>query len=198
MKPNDDSAGATADELGDEELTDRAIRGDRGAFNVLMNRHRDQLHVICRRITGHEQDAQDALQDALVTAWRQLGTFQGRAKLSTWLYRIATNAAIDERRRRDRRPAPTEAILDRPVPGPSVADRVADRVTLSCALAQLPPRFRAAVVLREYCGMSYREIADVRQLPIDTVKSQLSRARQALVDLLAEPGAPRRPRGRIR
>jgi len=199
MEPNDDPAAATEYDLADEELTDRAAHGDRRAFTVLLSRHRDRLHRICHRITGDEQDAQDALQDALVTAWRRLGTFQHRAKVSTWLYRIAANAAIDERRRRDKRPAPTPAILDQPVPGPSVADRVTDRVAVSCALAQLPPQFRAALVLREYCGLSYREIADLRELPVDTVKSQLSRGRQVLGSLL-DDGAPsgRRPAPGVR
>ncbi|MBX6385452.1 MAG: sigma-70 family RNA polymerase sigma factor [Microbispora sp.] len=171
-------------ELTDEELAQRCMRGDRLAFNELARRHQQRMYSICRRITCDEQDAKDALQEALIAAWRHVRNFEGRAHIGTWLYRVATNAAIDEVRRKARRPAPSGDMAPRRTDSSAVEDTVSDRMAVDWAMAKLPPQFRAAIVLREYCGLSYRTIAEVRDIPIDTVKSQISRGRQALVELL--------------
>ncbi len=171
-------------EVTDEDLVARCASGDRTAFDVLATRHRQRMYAICRRITCSDSDALDALQNALLQAWQHIGSFQGNAAIGTWLYRIATNAAIDEVRSRQRRPIPAEEPVDPTAVQDPVADRVARRLTVDQAMRRLPPQFRAAVVLREYLGLSYQEIAEARGIPIDTVKSQISRGRQALVELL--------------
>lgn len=142
------------------------------------------MYGVCRRITCNDHDAVDALQEALIIAWRRIGSFEGRSALSTWLYRVAANAAIDEVRKRARSPVP---ILDVPDSQPGGHDVELIAVTKSAvdwALSQLPPQFRAAVVLREYYDCTYQQIAEVMEVPLDTVKSRISRGRQALADLL--------------
>lgn len=172
----------------DGELHRRACGGDRQAFAELIRRHHKQLFGLCRRITCDEYDAQDALQEALILVWRSLSTFDGQSRVGSWLYRIVINAAIDEVRRRKRRAAPTDEVPDRPHER-SEDDGVAARLDVDRALSRIPPPFRAVLVLRELYGLSYREIAEVRELPIDTVKTQIWRGRQALA---RELGAPAR------
>lgn len=169
----------------DEELVMLAAAGDSAAFERLVERHRDFMYSVCRKITCNDQDAIDAVQDALVAAWRHIGSFAGRSSVRTWLFRVATNAAVDEVRRRAQRQEQADAVVgDRASPLDVEAVAVA-RTTVDWALARLPPQFRAAVVLREYYGLTYQEIAETLDIPIDTVKSRISRGRQALVDLLA-------------
>src|SRR5256885_8084601 len=100
----------------DESLAAAANAGDRGALEVLLARHLDRVHAICRRVTGHPEDALDATQEALIAVTRGLQRYDGRALFTTWLYRVATNAALDELRRRKRRPEPAEPAEDRPPP----------------------------------------------------------------------------------
>jgi RNA polymerase sigma-70 factor (ECF subfamily) len=94
-------------EAGDEALAAAANAGDRGALEVLLARHLDRVHAICRRVTGHPEDALDATQEALIAVTRGLHRYDGRSLFTTWLYRVATNAALDELRRRKRRPDPS-------------------------------------------------------------------------------------------
>src|SRR6059036_2527017 len=98
----------------DESLAAAANAGDRGALEVLLARHLDRVHAICRRVTGHPEDALDATQEALIAVTRGLHRYDGRSLFTTWLYRVATNAALDELRRRKRRPEPAELSDDRP------------------------------------------------------------------------------------
>jgi RNA polymerase sigma-70 factor, ECF subfamily len=168
----------------DIELVTHAASGDAAAFEILAERHRGFMYAVCRRITCDEQEAVDALQEALLAAWRRIGSFEGRSSVRTWLFRIAANAAVDEvRLRAGRQEQPDDGAQDRAAPFDLEAAVVA-RSVVDWALAQLPPQFRAAVVLREYYGLSYQEIAEVLGIPIDTVKSRISRGRQALADLL--------------
>jgi RNA polymerase sigma-70 factor (ECF subfamily) len=179
-------SGADGDsERPDAELAVLAAAGDQGAFAELMTRHRPRLYAVCRRVTCHDQDAQEALQETMILAWKRLGEFDGRSAVGTWLYRVATNAAIDEVRRRKRAPEPADSMPE-PTPARSADGAVVARMDVDRALAQLPPQYRAVVVLRELCDLSYREIAELRDIPVDTVKSQLSRGRQALVELLTD------------
>jgi RNA polymerase sigma-70 factor, ECF subfamily len=169
----------------DAELAVLAAGGDQNAFAELMTRHRPRLYAVCRRVTAHDQDAQEALQETMILAWKRLGEFDGRSSVGTWLYRVATNAAIDEVRRRKRAPEPAEELPETSA-GRGADGAVVARLDVDRALAQLPPQYRAVVVLRELCDLSYKEIADLRDIPVDTVKSQLSRGRQALVELLSD------------
>ncbi|WP_238005256.1 sigma-70 family RNA polymerase sigma factor [Dactylosporangium sp. AC04546] len=185
---NPRSASSTADQP-DDELVSRAAAGDRRAFDALARRHQARMHAICRRVTANEHDALDALQNALTTAWQRISTFDGRSQIGTWFYRVATNAAIDEVRRRRRRPDLVDDLPAVPAPMAAVEDAVTDRLAVIRAMSQLPVQFRNAVALREFWGFSYREIAEILDVPIDTVKSQISRGRQGLVALLSASNA---------
>jgi RNA polymerase sigma-70 factor (ECF subfamily) len=184
-------------EATDEALAAAANAGDRGALEVLLARHLDRVHAICRRVTGHPEDALDATQEALIAVTRGLHRYDGRSLFTTWLYRVATNAALDELRRRKRRPEPAELSEDRPPGGAasvggsgSVESVVAARLDVDAALAALGPEFRAAVVLRDLCDLDYAEIAEVLDVPIGTVRSRIARGRAAIADQLREPTAP--------
>src|SRR4051812_4211878 len=95
---------ASADSRDDSTLVAAAQAGDRAALEALLGRHHERLHAVCRRLTGNDADAADASQDALIAIVRGLGRFDGRSQFSTWSYRIAVNACLDELRRRRRRP----------------------------------------------------------------------------------------------
>ncbi len=184
-------------EASDEALAAAANTGDRGALEVLLARHFDRVHAICRRVTGHPEDALDATQEALIAVTRGLHRYDGRSLFTTWLYRVATNAALDELRRRKRRPEPAELVEDRPrggvaggAAGSPVESVVAARLDVDAALAGLSPEFRAAVVLRDLCDLDYAEIAEVLDVPIGTVRSRIARGRAAIADQLREPTAP--------
>jgi len=170
--------------VSDNELAALAADGDTCAFEMLAGRYQDLMYGVCRRITCNDEDAVDALQESLIIMWQRIGSFEGRSAISTWLFRISANAAIDEVRRRARRPVQGETeMADRAGPD-DVESGVVLRSTVDWALGQLPPQFRAAVVLRENYDFSYQHIADILGVPIDTVKSRISRGRQALADLL--------------
>ncbi len=175
-------------EADDATLAARATAGDRRALELLLDRHTDRVHAICRRIVCDEQDALDATQEALIAVARGITRFDGRAAFTTWLHRIATNAALDELRRRKRRVVTTAARDDLPDPADrtasTVEQRVAAKLDVDAALAQVPEDFRVAVVLRDLCDLDYPEIAEVLGVPAGTVKSRISRGRQALAGLL--------------
>ena len=184
-------------EASDETLAAAANAGDRGALEVLLARHLDRIHAICRRVTGHPEDALDATQEAMIAVTRGLHRYDGRSLFTTWLYRVATNAALDELRRRKRRPEPAELAEDRPLGGRGtvaastpVESAVAARLDVDAALARLSPEFRAAVVLRDLCDLDYAEIAEVLDVPIGTVRSRIARGRAAIAEQLREPTAP--------
>ncbi len=184
-----------------------AQAGDRDALETLLRRHHDRLWALCRRLTGNHADAEDALQDALIAVARGIRRYDGRAAFTTWSYRVATNACLDELRRRRRRPVPdTPGTMgagtssDAPggavsaPPAPAAVEAVADRLDIDAALALLPPDFRAAVVLRDVCDLDYAEIARVLGIPPGTVRSRIARGRSQLADLLGNPTEqPNRP-----
>jgi RNA polymerase sigma-70 factor (ECF subfamily) len=185
----------------DDELIAAARAGDRAATERLLRLHQPQIHAVCRRITGNDADALDATQEALIAVVRGLPRFDGRAKFSTWCYRIATNACLDELRRRRRRPVvglpdhdgtPIEPVDARA--GERI-DAIAERDELDAALGELPIEFRAAVVLRDLCQLDYAEIATVLDIPAGTVRSRIARGRAQLAELLGgnQTGAAERP-----
>lgn len=161
-----------------------AQRGDAAALDALLARHLDRIHAVCRRICG-PNDALDATQEALIKIARSINRFDGRAAVTTWMYRIATNAALDELRRRKRRADPVDT--DDVIPSrvltagrSSDPERVVDRLDLEAALARIPEDFRVAVVLRDVADMDYAEIAESLSIPIGTVRSRIARGRAAL------------------
>lgn len=139
-------------------------------------------------MAGNDADAADATQEALIAIATRLDRFDGRSKFTTWLHRVATNACLDELRRRGRRPVPVEEVLPR-VEATSADAGVADRLDIDAALAELPEDFRVAVILRDLCDLDYAAIAEVLGLPPGTVRSRIARGRAALADRLGNPGA---------
>jgi RNA polymerase sigma-70 factor (ECF subfamily) len=165
-----------------------AQAGDQRALDALLRRHYDRVYAVCRRLAGNDADAADATQEALMALVRGLPKFDGRAAFSTWAYRVATNACLDELRRRGRRPDPGLPEVEQAPPGghPELADRVSDRLSIDTALQALPEEFRAAVVLRDLSGLDYAEIASVLGIPPGTVRSRIARGRAALARVLSE------------
>jgi RNA polymerase sigma-70 factor (ECF subfamily) len=172
----------------DDALVARASRGDRRALELLLDRHADRIHAVCRRIVAQPEDALDATQEAMIAIARGITRFDGRAAFTTWTYRVATNAALDELRRKRRRPLPLDPTdgdgAATREPAPSIEDRVATRLDVDAALATLPDEFRVAVVLRDLCDLDYAEIAEVLEIPPGTVRSRISRGRAILVERL--------------
>ena len=200
MSPADRARGGTIaaipTQLDDHELVTAAQGGDRGALDQLLRRHYERVQAVCRRITGHEADAADAAQDAMIAIVRNLDRFDGRSSFGTWAYRIATNASLDELRRRKRRAVPT-ATDDDEYPHAEVADpdsgrrvdAIGDHMALELALRSLSDEFRIPVVLRDVADLDYAEIAEVLDIPAGTVKSRIARGRAALAKALsAEDG----------
>ena len=186
------SVAAIATQLADHELVTAAQGGDRGALDQLLRRHYDRVHAVCRRITGHDADAADAAQDAMIAIVRNLDRFDGRSSFGTWAYRIATNASLDELRRRKRRAVPTSSDDDehsyREVADPASGERVeaiGDHMALDAALRTLSDEYRLPVVLRDVADLDYAEIAEVLDIPAGTVKSRIARGRAALAKALA-------------
>jgi RNA polymerase sigma-70 factor (ECF subfamily) len=155
-----------------------AQAGDRRATERLLAEHYDRVWRVCRRLTGNDADAADATQEAMIAIVRGLPRFDGRSTFSTWIYRVATNAALDELRRRGRRALPTDSLPDAVVAARDSA--VVDRLSVDEALAELPEEFRAAVVLRDLADLDYAEIAEALQIPAGTVRSRIARGRAQL------------------
>jgi RNA polymerase sigma-70 factor (ECF subfamily) len=201
--PDDAARGASLmAPLSDDELVAAAQGGDRNALDQLLRRHYDRIYAVCRRVTGGSRDADDACQEALIKITRSLPRFDGRSAFGTWAYRIATNASLDELRKRKRRPMlhsvhPGDGRNDQTgqsgddgppeLVDPMAAkriDAVADRLALDDALDDLSDNFKAAVVLRDVADLDYNQIADILEIPIGTVKSRIARGRAALADTL--------------
>lgn len=166
----------------DTVLVDRAKRGDRSAFESLLRRHHPRLVSICSRILGNRADADDAAQNALISIVRNLESFDGRSSFGTWAHRIAANAALDELRRRRRRPTPDDGRRLDHAPSRDLAAAVDARLTLRTHLAELPEDFREAVVLRDVLDLEYEEIASLLGVPIGTVRSRIARGRARLAE----------------
>ncbi len=183
-----------ADQRDDLALIAAAQAGDRVAVDTLLRRHHDRIHAICRRLTGSTADAHDATQEALIAIVRGLPRFDGRASFSTWAYRVATNACLDELRRRSRRPVPSwpdgvpphEPVDD----SPTLDAAVADHLDLDQALANLPIEFRAPVIMRDILGSDYAEIAATLGIPPGTVRSRIARGRTHLARALGNQAPP--------
>ncbi len=192
----------------DPTLARLAAVGDRAALDVLLGRHVDRVHTICRRILGNPEDALDATQEALIAVSRSIARFDERSAFTTWLYRVATNAALDELRRRNRRPTPAETLTEpRSSSTGSDPERAGDRLDIDAALARIPEDFRVAVVLRDLCDLDYAQIAEMLDVPPGTVRSRIAHGRAALAVELGpthdhhtdvhgprnQPGQPGRP-----
>ena len=170
----------------DASLVDRAVRGDQAAVERLLRDHYDLVRAVCHRIVTNKTDAEDATQNAMISIARALPRFDRRARFSTWAYRIATNAALDEIRRTNRRPRPADdtVLAASAAPEPDASEGVVSELDLQNALDRVTAEYREVLVLRHVADLDYAEIADTLGLPIGTVRSRLARGRSQLMDLL--------------
>lgn len=183
----------------DADLLARHVAGDAAAFGELVRRHRDRLWSVALRTLGDREDAADAVQDALLSAYRGAAGFRGDAAVTTWLHRIVVNACIDLVRRRNARP--TAALPDDVAERVTGRDVVGDRetsLTVTAALRTLPPEQAAALVLVDVEGFSVAQAAEILDVATGTVKSRCARGRARLAPLLHDlegPGAGNEPAG---
>jgi RNA polymerase sigma-70 factor (ECF subfamily) len=201
--------------LQEQKLLDAARRGDEDAFRLIVEEHRLPLQAHCYRMLGSLQDAEDALQETFLRAWRGLSEFGGRSSLRTWLYRIATNVCIDASSRRAKRSLPTDSgaaaasndvsaplvettwvepypdellgIADGyAVPGARYEQREAVELAFIASLQHLPATQRAVLILRDVLGFSAKEAAERLDTSVASVNSALQRARKAVDERLPE------------
>jgi RNA polymerase sigma-70 factor, ECF subfamily len=178
--------GAGAAGQPDPDVRDRALlaahlAGDPHAFGRLVEHHRDRLWAVALRTLGDREEAADALQDALLSAYRSAATYRGEARVTTWLHRVVVNACLDRLRRRKARP--TVGLPTGPDEPASPRDELAERETaldVESALAALPDDQRAALVLVDLQGLPVEQAARVLGVPAGTVKSRCSRGRARL------------------
>jgi len=181
----------TAPERSDADLLHDHTRGDPYAFEALVRRHRDRLWAVALRTLRDPDEAADALQDALISAFRAAGSFRSESAVTTWLHRIVINACLDRVRRRQARP--TVALPEAGSGEPAERrDRLAERDTalvVEEALAQLPVEQRAAIMLVDLEGYSVADTAGMLGVAEGTVKSRCSRGRARLAVILRSPGS---------
>ena len=175
----------------DAELLARHVAGDPDAFGEIVRRHRDRLWAVALRTLGDREEAADALQDAMVSAFRSAHTFRGQSAVTTWLHRITVNACLDRiRRAASRRTAPVadeenlDALLEPHESAEAPAERGELHRELLAALATLPVEQRAALVLVDMQGYPVAEAAEVLDVPTGTIKSRCARGRARLLPLL--------------
>jgi len=167
----------------DEELVARSQRGDVDSFNELIIRWERPIYALAYRVIGRDEEARDVCQEAFLRAFRALPGFKGQAKFSSWLYRITLNLCRDWIRRQRRAPVSqmpedTDVLEMAAARGPveSIEDLVARRelsAVVEEAMALLPDEQRTAIILKEYHGMTFQEIADLQGCPLSTVKTRL-------------------------
>jgi RNA polymerase sigma-70 factor (ECF subfamily) len=182
----------------DEELVARAQGGDIESFNQLIVRWERPIYALAYRVIGREEDARDVCQDAFLRAYRALPGFKGQAKFSSWLYRIALNLCRDWIRRQRRAPVSqlpedTDASELAAETGPveSIEDLVARRelsAIVAEAMSVLSDEQRTAIILKEYHGMTFQEIADMQGCPLSTVKTRLYQGLSLLRRRLEQQG----------
>jgi RNA polymerase sigma-70 factor (ECF subfamily) len=182
------SAAALPGEI-EHNLVTRAQQGDREAFSELVRCHREGVINVVYRMCGDAGLAEDAAQEAFIRVWQHLASYQPRSAFRNWVYRIAANVALDALRalRRERETVDVDMVpVAAPGPGPEamlIEKERAERVRQ--AVLALPPASRAVLVLREYEGLSYQEIAYTLDIPMGTVMSRLNYARNRMRESLA-------------
>lgn len=171
----------------DEQLVAAARDANSSAVELLLARHYPYVLNVCRKTLGYGDGAEDAAQVALVSIAKNLGRFDGRSQFTTWCCRIATNAAIDEARRRGRHAGVEMNEAVEPI-GADPAEAISQRVIIDSAVRSLRIEFREVLVLREFAGYDYEEIAARLDIPIGTVRSRLARARRDLAEFARSQG----------
>ena len=182
--------------MNEKELILLLQRGDESAFETLVRLYEKKVYTLCRRMCGNDEDAQEAAQDTFLALWRSAKGFRGDASLSTWIYRLATNACIDLLRRNKRggervslddEETTLELVDESPLPEQALERRETQRL-IEEGLAALPEDYRAILLLREAEGLSYAEIAEAMHMELGTVKSRISRGRVLLRNYLTASG----------
>ena len=174
----------------DTELIADCLGGDTEAFGHLVLRYQDRLCHSLTTMLGSAEDARDVAQEAFIQAFQKLESFRGRSAFYSWLFRIALNSAVNQHRKHRRTPVSIEAAREasgaepadtHPTSHPAYAMESSERQSLvRTALAELPPEYRTALVLKEMEGLKYEEIAAIIECPIGTVRSRIHRARLEL------------------
>lgn len=177
---------------------DAAREGDQHAFEQLIHLYEKRVFALTRRMCRNPADAEEAAQEAFLSAWQGLKFFRGESSFSTWLYRLASNACVDLMRKEGRHQAAAgpslndeEVVLELPDEAPTphaLAERAELREQIEEGLAALPEEYREVLVLREIHQQSYDEISEILSLDLGTVKSRISRGRKKLRKFLLESG----------
>ncbi len=190
-QPLPEPRGPAGPQPSDAELLRRHVNGDPDSFGELFLRHRDRLWAVAVRTLGDPEEAADALQDAMISAFRRAGSFRGDSAVTTWLHRIVINASLDRLRRKAARPvtsAPDERVLDGLAMGHAEPDPSADSdisLDVTAALRRLPHDQQAALVLVDMLGYPVADAAAILGVSQGTVKSRCARGRARLLPLLA-------------
>jgi RNA polymerase sigma-70 factor (ECF subfamily) len=170
----------------DNELIAQSLEGDASAFGALVLRYRRMVIGVAYRVCGDAALAEDVAQDTFIRVWDRLSTFRPQGNFRAWICRIASNRTIDALRRKKPTTDVEKAVLEAPGDQPETVALQSERAAaVRAAVMALPMHTRMAVVLREYEGLSYKEIADGLDIPIGTVKSRLNDARRRLKVALA-------------
>lgn len=190
-----------AEQLEEKKLVEQARQGSQDAFRVLVEQNHKKIYNLAYRMTGNAEDALDVSQEAFFKAWQALPNFKGESAFSTWLYRLASNAAIDLLRRENRKPKTSltsdysqeEEGAEIQVPDERTSpEKVLEQKELSRAvekgLGLLSVEHRQVLVMRELSGLSYQEIATTLELDLGTVKSRIARGRGILKKFLQKEG----------
>ena len=182
--------------MNERELIARLQKRDETAFEELLRQYEKKVYTLCFRMCGNSEDAEEAAQDTFLALWRGIDRFRQEASLSTWIYRLASNACIDLLRRRKKQGSSLslddeelflDAVDSAPRPQDAVEHREAQKL-LQEGLSALPEEYRKVLILREIEGLSYTEIAESASLELGTVKSRISRGRVLLRNFLSGSG----------
>lgn len=182
--------------MNERELIARPQKRDEAAFEELIRQYEKKVYTLCFRMCGNSEDAEEAAQDAFLALWRGIDRFRQESSLSTWIYRLATNACIDTLRRRKKQSGSVslddeelfvDAVDTSPQPQETVEHRETQKL-LQEGLSALPEEYRKVLILREIEGLSYTEIAESASIELGTVKSRISRGRSLLRNFLSGNG----------
>lgn len=182
--------------MNERELIARLQKRDEAAFEELIRQYEKKVYTLCFRMCGNSEDAEEAAQDAFLALWRGIDRFRQESSLSTWIYRLATNACIDTLRRRKKQSGSVslddeelfvDAVDTSPQPQETV-EHCETQKLLQEGLSALPEEYRKVLILREIEGLSYTEIAESASIELGTVKSRISRGRSLLRNFLSGNG----------
>jgi len=167
------------------QMVRQAQSGDARAFEGVYRTHVGRIHSLCLRMSGDAQDAESLTQDVFVRAWEKLSSFRGESQFSTWLHRLAINVVLEDRRSRGRRQAREQTVENLEQYATAVTQAMpGTKVDLERAIAGLPPGAREVLVLRDVQGFKYKEIAEMKDVSLGTVKAQIHRARHLVQEAL--------------